>query len=294
MKNSSINREPAVAGQFYPASAEKLQRDVETYFSEAVPQKYTNVRALISPHAGYVFSGGVAASAFNQLDENADYERIFLLASSHHYHFNGASVYCHGDFIMPYGREKVDTDFGKQLVASHPEIFTDNPAPHAREHSIEVQLPFLHYKLKKEYKIVPIVIGTSQPEMCFEIASALKPYLSEKNLFVISTDFSHYPDYESAKIVDAATAKAILSNNPENLLDVLAKNQNRGIPNLLTCLCGWTSVLTLLYMTYNNPIYEYREVDYRNSGDAIYGNYREVVGYWAIVLIQKKEYNEYE
>lgn len=287
MKNSSINREPAVAGQFYPASAEKLQHEIATYFSEAVPRKYTNVRAIISPHAGYVFSGRVAASAFNQLDENADYERIFVLASSHHYHFNGASVYCIGDFIMPYGREKVDTDFGEQLVASHPEIFTNNPSPHAREHAIEVQLPFLHYKLKNDYKIVPIVIGTSEPETCLEIASALKLYLNEKNLFVVSTDFSHYPDYESAKITDAATAKAILSNDPDLLLNVLAENQNKGIPNLLTSLCGWTSVLTLLYMTQHNPAYEYHEVDYRNSGDAIYGNHREVVGYWAIVLTQK-------
>ncbi len=287
MKNSSIPREPAVAGQFYPASAEKLQHDIATYFSEAVPRKYTNVRAVISPHAGYVFSGKVAASAFNQLDEDADYERIFILASSHHYHFNGASVYCIGDFIMPYGIEKVDTDFGEQLVASHPEIFTNNPSPHAREHAIEVQLPFLHYKLKNDYKIVPIVIGTSEPETCLEMASALKPYLNEKNLFVISTDFSHYPDYQNAKIVDAATAKAILSNDPDVLLNVLAENQNKGIPNLLTGLCGWTSVLTLLYMTQNNPSFEYHEVDYRNSGDAVYGNHREVVGYWAIVLTQK-------
>lgn len=288
MKNNPIHREPAVAGQFYPASPEKLQRDIEKYFREAVPKKFDQVKAIISPHAGYVFSGKVAASAFNQLDEDATYERVFLLASSHHYHFNGAAVYCDGDFIMPYGQEKVDTEVGEKLVVSHPEVFTDNAAPHAREHAIEVQLPFLHYQLENAYKIVPIVIGTSEPETCFEIASALKPYLSDNNLFVISTDFSHYPDYESAKMVDAATAKAILSNDPERLLNVLAENQHIGIPNLLTSLCGWTSVLTLMYMTQNNPSYEYHEINYRNSGDErTYGNYHEVVGYWAIVLTKK-------
>ena len=281
------NRRPAVAGQFYPADVRQLKADVENYFRDSEPHKFKNVCAVISPHAGYVFSAKVAASAFNQLDENADYERIFILASSHHYQFDGASVYCEGNFEMPYGEEKVDLSLCRQLVEENPDIFTDNPSPHFEEHAIEVQLPFLHYKLKKSYQIVPIVIATSKPETCARIAKALKPYFTDRNLFVVSTDFSHYPDYVNAKQVDAATQEAVVSNDPQKLLTVLAENRKKKIPNLLTSLCGWTSVLTLLYITKDIPSCSYHAVEYRNSGDErTYGDRSQVVGYWGIVVVK--------
>lgn len=289
MKNSNKNRKPAVAGQFYPSSPTRLREDIIRYLSEAKPKKISNVQSVISPHAGYVFSGKIAASGFNQIDEEMDYKRVFLLASSHHYHFDGAAVYCDGDFEMPYGSETVDTELGRKLVEDYPHLFTDNPAPHIKEHSIEVQLPFLHYKLPAGYKIVPIVIAASEPETCAEIALAVKPYFTKENLFVVSTDFSHYPGYEDAKAVDNATASAILSNHPQALLDVLDKNKLRKVPHLLTSLCGWTSVLTLLYITQNKD-FAYHEIDYCNSGDEkMYGERNEVVGYWAIAVARTEE-----
>ena len=96
-----IDRQPAVAGQFYEASKEKLQKEIESLFADAIDKRTKSVRAIISPHAGYVFSGRVAASAFNQIDGEKKYENIFILASSHQEHFNGASVYCDGDYVMP-------------------------------------------------------------------------------------------------------------------------------------------------------------------------------------------------
>lgn len=292
MKNNKKDRYPAVAGQFYPSNPEQLRQEVKEYFSMAEPKKLTNVQAIVSPHAGYVFSGKIAASAFNQLDENARYERVFVLASSHHYHFDGASMYCDGDFAMPYGTETVDTELGRKLVENYPQLFTDNPAPHAKEHAIEVQLPFLRQKLHKGYKIVPIVIATSEPETCAEIASALKPYFTKENLFVISTDFSHYPGYEQAKQVDRDTEKAILTNDPQKLLDVLNENKKKRISGLLTSLCGWTSVLVLLNMT-QGEAFAYHEIDYRNSGDEKrYGDRHEVVGYWAIAVSRSEEKTE--
>jgi hypothetical protein len=288
MKNINTDRKPAVAGQFYPASAEMLQKKVESYFRDAVEKKHDNVRAVICPHAGYIFSGKVAASGYRQIDENAQYKHVFILASSHHFHFDGASVYCDGDYLMPYGRETVDRKIGENLVESHPGLFTDDPIPHQKEHAIEVQLPFLHYTLRKNYAIVPIILGTSDPGTCRRLAQALKPFLTKDNLFVVSSDFSHYPDYDSATLVDAATAEAILKNNPQKLLDVLSENKQKKIDNLLTSLCGWTSVLTLLYMTANNPRYTYHTVAYRNSGDEeIYGDRNQVVGYWSIVVTEK-------
>ena len=229
----------------------------------------------------------MAASGYRQVDETAQYKLAFILASSHHFHFDGASVYCDGDYRMPYGTETVDTKTGVSLVERYPGLFTDDPVPHLKEHAIEVQLPFLHHTLRNNYAIVPIILGTSDPGTCRRLAQALKPFLTKDNLFVVSTDFSHYPDYDSATMVDAATAQAILKNDPQKLLDVLSANKQKQINNLLTSLCGWTSVLTLLYMTANNPRYTYHTVDYRNSGDEkLYGDRHQVVGYWSIVVTE--------
>ncbi|MFA6837978.1 MAG: AmmeMemoRadiSam system protein B [Dysgonamonadaceae bacterium] len=287
MEKYNKDRMPAVAGQFYPAKADLLEKEVGNYFNEAIAKKHENVISVICPHAGYIFSGKVAASSYNQIDENVKYEHVFILASSHHYHFNGASVYCDGNFLMPYGVETVDTKLSKSLVENNPNLFTDDPAPHINEHSIEVQLPFLHYKLKNDFAIVPVILGTSDIETCRQIAEVLKPFLTKDNLFVISTDFSHYPHYDSATLVDATTEQAILENNPQKLLNILSENKKKQIFNLQTSLCGWTSVLTLLYMTENNPNYRYYGIDYRNSGDEkMYGNQHEVVGYWSIAVTE--------
>lgn len=292
MKTASetIDRQPAVAGKFYPADVGKLHKELNEMFESAMPKRCNNVRAIISPHAGYIYSGQVSASAFNQIDFEAAYKRVFIIASSHQVSFDGAAVYCYGDFLMPYGKEKVDTDFCMDLVKNHPKIFTSDRGPHQNEHSIEVQLPIIHHCLKKEYSIVPIIIGTSNPSVCKEIASVLKPHLTSENLFIISSDFSHYPSYEDAQKVDALTKDAIDTNNPEKLIETLRKNGEKHIPHLVTSLCGWTSVLTLLYMTCENSSIRYRAIDYRNSGDTeYYGEKEKVVGYWAIAISEKSD-----
>jgi len=294
---ANSDRHPAVAGQFYPADAVKLEMELSRLFDEAAPKKHEQVRAVIAPHAGYVFSGRIAASSFNQIDTSVTYRRVFILGSSHHFRFEGASVYCGGDFIMPYGTEKVDTELGRELTEKYPALFSDYRAAHFKDHSIEVQLPFLYYQLKGNYKIVPIILGTAYPDICREIAMALKPFLNPDNLFVISTDFSHYPQYDDALKVDEDTKNAILTGKPNVLRTNLADLAQKNIPNLLTGLCGWTSVLTLMYMTENEKQYSYEEVEYCNSGDIRhYGERNQVVGYWSIVLkenksAQKKEFS---
>lgn len=283
------NREPAVAGKFYPSNPEKLQQELTDLFATAVPKKFNHIRAIIAPHAGYIYSGKVAASAFNQIDAGISYKRIFLIGSSHIKFFDKAAVYCDGDFMMPYGKERVDTAFGNMLVECYPDIFTDDSSAHKQEHSLEVQLPFLHHVLKTGYCIVPIVIGTSSPATCKQIADALKSYLNPDNLFIISTDFSHYPEYSDAMKIDAATRQAILANDPETLLTTLSENAKKHIPHLVTSLCGWTSVLTLLDMTTHNDSLEYHSIDYCNSGDIqYYGDHNSVVGYWGIALAEKQ------
>ncbi|MCD4747470.1 MAG: AmmeMemoRadiSam system protein B [Bacteroidales bacterium] len=283
-----VNRQPAVAGQFYPSDPQELETTLTEFFSEAVPEKYKNVLAIISPHAGYVFSGEVAASSFNQIDKKKNYENIFIIASSHRTSFEGASIYSKGNYITPLGTVKVNIPLSQKLIQEN-KVFTFNRNAHISEHSLEVQLPFLQYILKNDYQIIPIVLGTQSPETCKNIARILKPYFNENNLFIISTDFSHYPNYKDAVMIDDLTANAIISNSPDNLIKTLKENDEKNIPNLATSLCGWTSVLTLLDITEDNPNIEIIPVQYKNSGDAGFGDKNRVVGYYSIVVSEKKK-----
>jgi len=282
-----VDRKPAVAGQFYSDDPIRLKADLSSLFAAALPKQTADVLAVISPHAGYVFSGEVAATSYNQIDPDKNYENIFILASSHRMSFEGASIYNKGDYITPLGTVKVNLDLANKLLKEYP-VFNSKSEAHIHEHSLEVQLPFLQYKLKNEFRIVPIIVGTQSPAISKKIAEALKPYLNEKNLFVISSDFSHYPSYEDACVVDKATAEAIVKNSPEALLEVLQNNNEKGIDNLATSLCGWTSVISLLYMTEGRNDLKFTEIQYKNSGDAaMYGDKDRVVGYYSIVLEKK-------
>jgi AmmeMemoRadiSam system protein B len=279
-----VDRQPAVAGQFYPADSATLRSDLSKLFATALPQHTVTVLAIIAPHAGYVFSGEVAATSFNQLDPDKKYDNIFILASSHRMSFEGASIYNKGDYITPLGKVKVNIGLANQLLKDNP-VFNSKSDPHTGEHSLEVQLPLLQYKLKNDFQIIPIILGTQSPATSKKIAEALKPYLNEKNLFVISSDFSHYPSYDDACMVDKVTATAITMNSPEILLKTLEYNDGKGIGNLATSLCGWTSVLSLIYMTEGRKDLIYKEIEYRNSGDSkLYGDSDRVVGYTSIVV----------
>ena len=278
------DRQPAVAGQFYPGDKAELNQMLTSLFAHAVPRvQGRNVLAIVTPHAGYVFSGGVAASSFNQIDPTKEYENIFILGPSHYVGFDGASVYPGGSFITPLGPVRVNERTAKELL-KHGDVFVSRADAHAKEHSVETEIPFLQYIMKKSFSIVPIVVGTDSREVCSRIADVLRPYMTPKNLFIISTDFSHYPSYNDAEIVDHATASAVLSKSPETLLRTLDRNAVRGVPNLVTSMCGWPCVLTLLDMTQEDPHVRLDSVQYRNSGDSEVGGKGQVVGYWAIAV----------
>ncbi len=288
MKNWNFNkqnRKAVFAGQFYPGKKSELENQLSELFNNASPifSENSSLQAIISPHAGYIFSGEIAASAFNQIPKNVVYKRVFVLASSHQFTFSGAAVFCDGNYETPLGEIKVDTKLSKKLVETF-DVFYDNPEVHKNEHSLEVQLPFLQYKLGNNILLVPIILGTNSSDDCKEIAAALKPWFNSENLFVISSDFSHYPNYDDACKVDKKTANAICSNHSEKLQTILKQNNSVGIENLATSLCGWSSVLSLLYLTENNN-YKFEKIDYQNSGDStVYGDKNRVVGYWAIAV----------
>ena len=286
-QGTQTDRQPAVAGQFYPADKSELTKTLKDLFAESAPSgKMSGIEAIICPHAGYVYSGRVAASSYNQLDPDKEYDNIFILGPSHYVGFEGASVYDEGDFITPLGTVKVNRELGRELVKKY-SVFSDRTDAQMREHSIEVQLPFLQYRLQKPFRIVPIVVGAGTLDAITQIADALRPYFNSRNLFVISTDFAHYPNYEDANRVDKATGDAVLSNSVQNLIKTIGTNEKKGIPNLVTCMCGWPCVLTLLSITQNNPDVTYTSVDYRNSGDSGVGDKSRVVGYYSIVVTSK-------
>lgn len=286
-QNRPGDRRPAVSGQFYPSQKDELESTLRALFSKAVPHKdLRNVLAIISPHAGYQYSGEVAASGFNQIDPAKEYEHIFILGPSHHVGFEGAAIYDKGNFLTPLGAVRVGRDLARELKRKQ-NVFVDRDDAHADEHSIEVQLPFLQYIMKREFRIVPVVIGASTPETCAKIADALRPYFNPKNLFVISTDFSHYPSYNDALEVDRVTAQAVLSNSVGILRRTIDSTAERGIRNLATSMCGWSCVLTLLYMTQGNPLISMDVIQYKNSGDSEAGGKARVVGYCAIAVTQK-------
>ncbi len=280
------NRKSYAAGRFYTGNPAALKTQLQQMFAKAEPRREAaSPLAIVVPHAGYVYSGEVAASGFNQIDPNRKFEHIFVIGSSHTTSFQGASVYCDGNYETPLGIVKVDTELAKKLIAEN-KILKSYVEPHLYEHSLEVQLPFLQVHLKNDFRIVPIILGPSTGDTPQKLAAALKPYLNEKNLFVISSDFSHYPSYANARTADQATAEAIQTNKPAKLLAALEKNQEKNIPGLATSLCGWSSVLTLLYMTEKMPGISVDLVEYRNSGDSPEGDKDRVVGYYSIAFNQ--------
>ena len=293
--NSSIpaepgrTRKPAVAGRFYPADSNELRSDVRAFLAEAGSQGTTRVQAVIVPHAGYVFSGATAAKAFAQIAPESSFRRIFLLGPSHQAAFDGASINTVCDsYQTPLGKIAVDRSVCEKLLQTD-RVFGYVAEAHRQEHCLEVELPFLQERLKEMPPIVPIIIGTQKLEKLQRIANALRPYFTAENLFVISSDFSHYPSYEDALEVDKTTGDAIQSVSLERFLQVIADGSSQGIPNLYTMACGQAPIAVLLMLVQNNRGLEMKHLFYCNSGDSPYGGRDEVVGYHAFALFRTSE-----
>ena len=286
-KMNCVDREPVVAGSFYDSNPNNLKSQLKELFHDCKKTK-ENISALIVPHAGYVYSGKIAASVYAMLKPDASYENIFIIGSSHHVSLQGASIYNLGHYKTPLGLVPVNLKLANKLINSS-KYFEYNHGAHADEHTIEVQLPFLQYQLNSIKQIVPIIVGTHDSGILDAIALILKPYFNSSNLFVISTDLSHYPSDENARIVDAKTVDAICSNSPQHLIQVLEENKELHISNLYTSLCGWSSVLTLMKLTQDNENIAYAKVLYGTSGEVMFHDSSRVVGYQSIV-VTKAEY----
>ncbi len=278
-------REPVVAGTFYPAGKVELSSILDEYLSEIespIVEKY--VRGLIVPHAGYQFSGWVAAYGYKTLI-GQDIDTVILIGPSHHEYFEGVSVYPEGFYKTPLGNVEIDKNLAKKIIDSHEKISFRESA-HLQEHSLEVQLPFLQRVFSASgqphagWKIVPIVIG-NQPGANEILINTLKDLVDENTLLIASSDLSHYPKYEDAKYSDNKVIEAILTGKRENLQKTVSQLEKENIYNLQTCACGQDSIEVIMGLMEDK---EAKLLKYANSGDVDIGDKDRVVGYAAIVF----------
>lgn len=256
---SPVVRPPAVAGMFYPQDPETLRTMVEGFLARADADE-PPPKALIAPHAGYIYSGPIAASAYARLRNAASVRRVVLLGPAHRVGFYGLAASSADYFETPLGRIPLDRDAVEEVVGM-PYVFYYDQA-HAQEHSLEVHLPFLQLTLG-EFSLVPLVVGSASREEVAAVLEAL--WGGPETLIVVSSDLSHYLDYESAKAVDAKTTRAI-----ERLAAGEIRHENA---------CGHIPVNGLLSVAQRHGL-RARTLDLRNSGDTA-GPREQVVGYGA-------------
>lgn len=263
MITRSSTREPAVAGTFYPARAAELAAVVEGLLAAAAAGTATEAvpKALIAPHAGYVYSGPVAASAFRRLaGARGRIERVVVVGPSHFVRLHGVASSGAAAFATPLGAIEVDRDGDRELRELP--LVRERPDAHAREHSIEVELPFLQQVLGA-FRLVPLVVGEATAAELGAVLERL--WGGEETVVVVSSDLSHYHDYDTAARLDAATARAI-----EELRWTAIEPEHA---------CGAVAVRALLWAAGRRGLVPTR-LDLRSSGDTA-GPRDQVVGYGA-------------
>lgn len=254
-------RQPAVAGMFYPADARELRREVLSFIQAGDHPDAKAPKAIVAPHAGYIYSGPIAGSAYARLAPHADaISRVILLGPSHRVPFAGLAYSSAEAFLTPLGPVPVDQS-AFEAVRGLPAVRAFE-APFEGEHCLEVQLPFLQMALK-DFRIVPFLVGDAAVAEVARVIEHL--WGGDETLIVISSDLSHYLDYESAKTIDAETSRAIEDLRPEAISHHQA--------------CGRNPLGGLLEEAKRHGLHA-RTLDLRNSGDTA-GPRGQVVGYGA-------------
>lgn len=254
-------RPPAVAGSFYPENPLRLRAMIERFLQEARPSPVHSPKAVVAPHAGYIYSGPIAGSAFAALaPDRGRIRRVVVLGPSHWVPFHGLALCSASVWQTPLGEIPVDAAAAKSL-AQLPQVSLLDEA-HSREHSLEVELPFLQVALG-DFKLVPLAAGDASDEEVAEVIEQL--WDGEGTRFVISTDLSHYLDSSTARRVDAMTARAIERLRPQDIADEQA--------------CGHVPLRGMLRAASAHGLRAHT-LDLRNSGDTA-GSPERVVGYGA-------------
>ncbi len=259
-------RKPVVAGQFYPASASELKAMIEGIVK-------TEVIGLISPHAGYMYSGPVAGAVISRIKFK---DSFIIMGPNHTGSGKPLSIMTEGTWQTPLGEVEIDSELGKEILANSKNLQEDNIA-HLYEHSIEVQLPFLQY-FKPDFKLVPIVLayagGAAYKEIGQELAKAIKK-TGKKVVIIASSDMTHYEPQESAQRKDSQAIEAILDLNEDELL--------KRVEELNISMCGFAPAVSLIVAAKELGTTGAELVKYQTSGD-VTGDYSSVVGYAGIII----------
>ncbi len=265
-----MNRNPVVAGSFYPGDSSVLKNQINDYLQKAIIKKdLKDILGVISPHAGYVYSGQCAAFGFNALKKK-NFDLAVIIAPSHRFADFDFSLGDYDEYLTPLGGVKVAKSIVSELIEKY-NLGTSYYANNI-EHSLEVQLPFLQ-QINPDAKIVPIIMGEQTPNNSKRLAKILAEYFKDridKTVFIISSDLSHYYDSETATRMDTNIAE-----NLENVdIDKMEKDMHQGKIEA----CGMGGILTLMNLAKELNYTGITNLDYRNSGE-VSGDYKQVVGY---------------
>jgi AmmeMemoRadiSam system protein B/AmmeMemoRadiSam system protein A len=273
-------KKPAVSGTFYPSSKEELARAVDKFIEEAdVKSEKGDIIAAIAPHAGYVYSGSVAGYTYKAIKDKA-FKLAILMGPSHFEFFDGISVYNKGSFQTPLGNVEIDAESANKLIKENPKI-SFYPKAFDREHSLEVQLPFLQ-RIREDFKIVPVIIGNPSFENCKILADAIVNVIKKRDdvIIIASTDLSHYHKYEEALNIDRFTLSELSKLEPET---IFTDYSNGSIE-----LCGAGAVLTAVIASRALGAKSLGILKYANSGDTA-GDMSRVVGYASGIFTGKSQ-----
>lgn len=263
-------KSPEVSGTFYSSSAKILSEQIKRFLDWAeVEKRDEHILALICPHAGYDYSGSVAAYGYKAIKDKP-IRTVIIIAPSHYEYFDGVSIYPQGSWQTPLGNVPVDSELSQALIQYHPKLYFYEPAFN-KEHSVEIQIPFLQIVLD-DFKIVPIVMGKLSYENCEILSQALLEATDGKEgiLLIASTDMSHYHTYKEASEVDHFTIQELEKFDPQSLYHKVVTQECE--------LCGAAAVITALLYSKAQGAKEVEFFKYANSGD-VTGDRQRVVGY---------------
>jgi AmmeMemoRadiSam system protein B/AmmeMemoRadiSam system protein A len=278
-------RPAAVAGTFYPDDPAKLRAAVQAYLDSAVPALPERPVALVTPHAGYVYSGQIAADAWCQV-AGRDYDVVVVLGVNHRDGaFEGISVYTGPGYRTPLGTAACDRTLAASLAEAD-KRFAYRARADAKEHSVEVQVPFVQTVLPG-VPIVAVVVGSRDSGLLHEFGRVLAKALEgRRGLIVASSDLSHYPAYDDAVASDRAVVAAIARMDPDLVQATVAKEMERGRSGLVTCACGQGPIIVALVAARELGATRASVLSCANSGNTALGDRSRCVGYTALALTE--------
>ena len=281
-------RPPAVAGKFYPESAAVLKLAIEKFMQDALPAQTKEPLAIVVPHAGYIYSGQICADGYSQVRRGA-YDVVVILGTNHtEPGLRKIALYPGDGFRTPLGIAPVDKEAVAALIAADPDCAADK-RPHSREHSVEVQVPFIQVLFPKA-KIIPVIVGEADPALAGRFGAALAKVLAGRRAVIVaSSDLSHYPSAEDANVVDKKTLEAIASLDTAALRTTVRTQEASRVRGLDTCACGEAPIMAAMAAARAMGATVGQVVSYAHSGDLPIGERERVVGYGAVVFAARRE-----